>query len=641
MHIFKPTTSTLFFWFFISVTFSIFSQNEIESCGTIISETSKNYISSSSTQIKKYENDYFQKKFAKSNSNSKSINSIPIKAHVIRNSNGTGGICEADLNKAISNLNIIYADAFMEFFLCDGIDYINIDALCNFEKGDEKNLIETNNVSGLINIYFTEYIKNDAEESICGYSDNEGRNDIIVMKNSCATNDSSLVHEIGHFFSLMHTHGLDTIKKTTELVDGSNCDTDGDGICDTPADPRLTNNNVNNFCNYTGTEIDANGDAYKPDTGNMMSYSKKGCRTHFSQQQLARMYAFYQTAKNYLVCPSFNANVDLDNSETCSDELTVNFSNNTVNATKWEWDIDNDGIIDYTEQNPSHIFTNGVYDVTLTISNKSKTIKKTYPKLIKVGILETLLNEDFEYSNLLTDYNWTVRDVSGNGYNWLLNKGKTTSDNTGPILEKTSNNKANTYIYAEASGAKIGDITELISPCINVINPNSELEFAYHMFGKHIGELHVDIKTENGYIEDVIPALVGNQQTNQEQDFLIKSVDLSSYVNETINIRFRAIRGSSWDGDIAIDNIFIKTIDLPISDTNVIVYPNPVTNNFLYIKSNDVEEELTFKISNLSGRLCSSGKVTNQPINVSELSSGMYLLTIIGKDSRITKKIIK
>ena len=30
-------------------------------------------------------------------------------------------------------------------------------------------------------------------------------------------------------------------KKTTELVDGSNCDTDGDGICDTPADPGLTN----------------------------------------------------------------------------------------------------------------------------------------------------------------------------------------------------------------------------------------------------------------------------------------------------------------------------------------------------------------------------------------------------------------
>ena len=65
-------------------------------------------------------------------------------------------------------------------------------------------------------------------------------------------------------------------------------------------------------------------------------------------------------------------------------------------------------------------------------------------------------------------------------------------------------------MYAEASGAEPGDVAEFISPCFNVDYVNSGLQFAYHMYGKNIGELHVDIKTLNGYINDVIPPLRGS-----------------------------------------------------------------------------------------------------------------------------------
>lgn len=637
MNIFKPTLP--YFLFLILISFSVKAQNEITSCGTITTEKSLNYFNSIKPQIKKYEQVFSQQKFAKNASKLKTINSIPVKAHIIRNSNGTGGLSISTLNNAIANLNTIYADAFMEFFLCDGINYINEDKLCHFKKGDEKTLIETNYAAGLINIYFTDYIENTSDESICGYADNEGRKDVIVMKNSCVSNDSSLAHEMGHFFSLMHTHGPnDTM--TTEFVDGSNCDTDGDGICDTPADPKLTTKNVNNFCEYTGTITDAHGDAFAPDTNNIMSYAMKGCRTHFTEQQLARMYAFYLTAKNYLACPDFNANVSVDVSETCNESLTVNFQSNCKNITKWEWDIDSDGFVDYTTQNPTHTYTSGVYNVTLTVSNKQKCIKKTYSKLIKVGTIETLFNDDFETYKLQSDVNWTIKDVTQNGYNWLLNKGETTSSNTGPLFKNTSN-KTNTYIYAEASGAKEGDIAELISSCINVTNPNSELEFSYHMFGKGIGELHVDIKTENGYINDVIPALIGSQQKHQDDAFLIRDIDLSSYTNQTINVRFRAVRGNNWDGDIAIDNVFIKTIDVPISDATIKVYPNPMTGDILYISTNNTDEDLSYEISNFAGKVLANGNLANQQINVSNLTSGMYLLTIKSKNSRITKKIIR
>jgi len=636
MHIFKPTISYLFFAIFLSFSCHVISQNGSESCGTVTTSETLNYYQSIKPQLEKYEQSFVQMKSLSKKSQIKTINSIPIKAHVIRQSNGVGGICISDLNNAIASLNNLYADAFMEFFLCDDINYINADALYHFKKGDEKSLIESNNVSGLINIYFTDYIETSSDESICGYADNEGRNDVIVMKNSCVTNGTSLAHEIGHFFSLLHTHGPDD-NSTTELVDGSNCDTDGDGICDTPADPKLTTKNVNNFCQYTGTATDAHGDVYSPDTGNIMSYAMKGCRSHFSQQQLARMYAFYQTAKSYLACPSFNANFAVDVNQTCESELTVNFKSNCTNITKWEWDMDSDGIIDYTTKNPTHIFERGVYDVTLTVSNKSKSIKKTYSKLIKVGNAIPLFNEDFDTIETQSDLNWTVNDVTEHGYNWLLNTGKTPSDKTGPALE----NNAKKYMYAEASGAKPGDVAELISPCISIENPNSEIEFAYHMFGNHIGELHIDLKTDSGYINDVIPALIGSQQKNQDDAFLIKNIDVSSYTYQTINLRFRAVRGLDWDGDIAIDKAFIKTIDIPISDAAVEVFPNPISGDILYISTMASTENLTYEISNLAGKVLKKDILTNQQINVSYLTSGMYLLTIRSPHSKVTKKIIK
>ena len=71
-------------------------------------------------------------------------------------------------------------------------------------------------------------------------------------------------------------------------MDGSNCASAGDLHCDTPADPSLSSV-VDDACNYIGTELDAcgSGAPYDPPVYNLMSYSRKWCRDHFTQEQLA------------------------------------------------------------------------------------------------------------------------------------------------------------------------------------------------------------------------------------------------------------------------------------------------------------------------------------------------------------------
>jgi len=64
-----------------------------------------------------------------------------------------------------------------------------------------------------------------------------------------------------------------------------------------------------------------------------------------------------------------------------SEPLTVQFfdkSTNFDNITSWEWDFDNDGVIDSTEQNPVYTYTqNGTYTVTLTVTGDLGTDTET------------------------------------------------------------------------------------------------------------------------------------------------------------------------------------------------------------------------------------------------------------------------
>jgi len=50
--------------------------------------------------------------------------------------------------------------------------------------------------------------------------------------------------------------------------------------------------------------------------------------------------------------------------------ITVQFSDrSTGDVTSWAWDFESDGVIDSTEQNPTHTYsTNGNYSITLTVA---------------------------------------------------------------------------------------------------------------------------------------------------------------------------------------------------------------------------------------------------------------------------------
>jgi hypothetical protein len=229
---------------------------------------------------------------------------VPVKFHIIANDLGFSGIDSASVFEELDSINTHYKAAGIVFYHCDNIDYIFSSNDVSFEKYVNETLCDSLDLPNIINIYFAPNVyKIDGNTTInlCGYAYTSGSKNRVIMKNSCAMNGSTLAHELGHYFSLPHTHSTST---GDELVDGSNCSFAGDLFCDTPADPTLSTTVVNDSCNYTGTNTDGNGDIYAPNTQNVMSYSRKSCRNQFSPEQLAQMQAYLVSYRNYLHCPS-------------------------------------------------------------------------------------------------------------------------------------------------------------------------------------------------------------------------------------------------------------------------------------------------------------------------------------------------
>ena len=286
---------------------------------------------------------------------------IPVQAHIVTLDNGTGGITLAQIQAAIDIVNMRYQPAGLVFTLCNAPNVIMSTANYEIDGKDEGDMLsDLNNIDNVMNVYFVDSIFNDDDDPLCGwaYYSSSFFHDYVLMRNDCAMNGSTLAHEIGHYFDLFHTHDTDC---GAELVDGSNCMTAGDKMCSTPADPNLSGN-VDAACVYTGTDLDANMQAYMPATDNIMSYSRKACRDNFTAEQLAKV-AF--TAANgrsnvsVLFCPGETNFLDAN----CQFVLPDYRNSMTLHT---------DCVFDDTTQVPppgTIITVDGSTDVTITVTD--------------------------------------------------------------------------------------------------------------------------------------------------------------------------------------------------------------------------------------------------------------------------------
>lgn len=249
----------------------------------------------------------------------------PVQFHSLRNSDGTDGLTQEQVDSSLLLANIMFAPVGIHFYQCQPVHYIDNDAQnavkyifewpnnCD-SVTPETTLANANNVADVINIYLLN--TNGWNWASLPQSKDDNCFDWIVLRKTSYNSEWILAHELGHYFNLLHTHQTRTQSgitfKETITRDSSttcyNCDVEGDLICDTPADPYLKDSivfNTNN-CTYIGNFFDGcSSTNYTTDPLNIMSYAN-GCQQIFSQGQIDRMRFAADSLRDYLKCATLS-----------------------------------------------------------------------------------------------------------------------------------------------------------------------------------------------------------------------------------------------------------------------------------------------------------------------------------------------
>jgi len=150
---------------------------------------------------------------------------------------------------------------------------------------------------------------------------------------------------------------------------------------------------------------------------------------------------------------------------------------------------------------------------------------------------------------------WT--QSSNDDIDWTVNASGTPSSGTGP----SSAIDGSYYIFVEASGNGTGYPNKraiINSPCYDLSSlSEATFSFNYHMYGAaDMGTIDLEASTDNGATWSSIWNLSGNKGNS----WSVEAIDLGAYVGGNVQLRFNRFVGSTWQADIAIDNINLSSV---------------------------------------------------------------------------------
>ena len=489
--------------------------------------------------------------------------------------------------------------------------------------------------------------------------------DGAVMQSCAFANSNSYIsaHELGHGFNLPHTFDEDYDSDT----DTYSCPTgDNDGIDDTPSHINsLANSSVYRNCgNADVNSCDPSfNQVINPDTGftrnsgthqdhihNYMDYTR--CASEFTGGQRAvAQNALLNIRTSFLTSPALEATASpvvafsAPSTSTCigntvkftdeSGNVPKSFTNEGFNNVSFNWTFDNGVDSPYTStlQNPTVSFNNmGVYDITLDITNSKGTSSYTLENGMTVNqspISACNLSSNRKNNN----YDFGVRSVTYN----------------------TLNNQTSGYIPSNA----LEDYTCTIFTTIPQ-NSSNNLEVSYESVdgAKQYLEVWIDwdnsgsfdVLNSNNINELVLSDNVSETNPGTHQATTLLDTPIDVIPNEVLRMRVVSSyldpvnKCGNTRGQRADDYSVIVTSSLSDQEfqenKNVKLFPNPTT-DILNISMKTSSLEITYNIFDIRGQNVLRLKSYEKQLDVSHLTSGLYIIQVQTNDSVFTGKFLK
>ncbi|MEM6396911.1 MAG: M43 family zinc metalloprotease [Bacteroidota bacterium] len=231
-----------------------------------------------------------------------------------------------------------------------------------------------------------------------------------------------IIHEMGHYLGLYHTfQGGCT---------NNDCLADGDRVCDTPPDQSTAPVPCNATPNSCNTDTDSGLANDQNDMFiNYMDYGDFDCYSALTQGQTERMYFFIENTRQSLLesegCLD-PCTIDITADFTAGAPVidagqTVNFNNNSINATEYDWQIDGSSFS--SAENPSFNFNDvGIFQVILYATNGDPNCLDSDTLSITVNCPTIAsFTGAVQFPALGETLNFTNTSAGANSYEWLIN----------------------------------------------------------------------------------------------------------------------------------------------------------------------------------------------------------------------------
>lgn len=395
----------------------------------------------------------YQEHISQMNSYTRTNHTLPVAVHIIHN-NGAENISDAQVLQGINHLNQAFenisyynqgtgVDTEIQFCLAQqnpsgnattGITR-NVSSLTNMvQQTDDITVKNINRWNPLdyINIWVVNEITSLSSGSgVVGYASfptSHGTNvDGIMMEasflGSSASASSVLVHEMGHYLGLYHTFQGGCMN--------NNCLSDGDRVCDTPPDQSTAAVPCSSSPNSCTTDSNSGFASDQNDMfWNYMDYGDLNCYSAFSQGQADRMdFSIINTRTSLLssigcIGPcTIPISADFTASSTqINVGGTVSFSNNSINANSYDWQVN--GVSFSNSQDANYTFPlEGIYEITLVSNNSDPNcLADSYSISIDVSCpvtanFTTNTSTDISINDVVIFNN---NSINANSYQWFV-----------------------------------------------------------------------------------------------------------------------------------------------------------------------------------------------------------------------------
>ncbi|MDG1331051.1 MAG: S8 family serine peptidase [Crocinitomicaceae bacterium] len=183
---------------------------------------------------------------------------------------------------------------------------------------------------------------------------------------------------------------------------------------------------------------------------------------------------------------------------------------------------------------------------------------------------------------------------TGDDFDWTVQTGATASSNTGP----SASNEGSYYVYMESSTPNYATKNALLtSPCFDLTGlTNPTFSFDYHMYGAAaMGGLNLEVSADGGAW-----TTVWSKTGDQGNAWLSESIGLSAYSSSSeVKLRFNGTTGTTWQGDMAVDNINVdgETVSGPSCSTTITSFPyNESYENTLGAWTQDSDDDFNWTV---------------------------------------------